>query len=86
MPSRADVGGPHIQHKEEMGEVLHVIDFDQLKIENQQYRELLALAKASWTLRRDSGASCYLCMSAQVGPCAEIVELAATCSCLHSAR
>ncbi len=27
------------QHKEEMGEVLHVIDFDQLKIENQQYCE-----------------------------------------------
>merc|ERR1712100_489730 len=25
--------------KEEMGEVLHVIDFDQLKIENQQYLE-----------------------------------------------
>jgi chromosome segregation ATPase len=39
------------QHKEEMGEVLHAIDFDQLKIENQQYlgkieernRELLQL-------------------------------------------
>jgi len=28
-----------LQHKEEMGEVLHVIDFDQLKIENQQYLE-----------------------------------------------
>jgi hypothetical protein len=26
-----------LQHKEEMGEVLHGIDFDQLKIENQQY-------------------------------------------------
>mmetsp|Transcript_37783 Transcript_37783/g.70930 ORF Transcript_37783/g.70930 Transcript_37783/m.70930 type:complete len:364 (+) Transcript_37783:299-1390(+) len=28
-----------LQQKEEMGEVLHVIDFDQLKIENQQYLE-----------------------------------------------
>ena len=28
-----------LQHKEEMGEVLHVIDFDQLKIENQQFLE-----------------------------------------------
>lgn len=28
-----------LQQKEEMGEVLHVIDFDQLKIENQQYNE-----------------------------------------------
>ncbi|KAJ1618271.1 hypothetical protein T492DRAFT_604584 [Pavlovales sp. CCMP2436] len=28
-----------LQLKEEMGEVLHVIDFDQLKIENQQYLE-----------------------------------------------
>mmetsp|Transcript_39369 Transcript_39369/g.61369 ORF Transcript_39369/g.61369 Transcript_39369/m.61369 type:complete len:342 (+) Transcript_39369:229-1254(+) len=28
-----------LQHKEEMGEVLHVIDFDQLKIENQQFTE-----------------------------------------------
>jgi len=26
-----------LQQKEDMGEVLHVIDFDQLKIENQQY-------------------------------------------------
>ncbi|GMH44755.1 hypothetical protein BSKO_12707 [Bryopsis sp. KO-2023] len=26
-----------LSHKEEMGEVLHVVDFDQLKIENQQY-------------------------------------------------
>eukprot|EP00775_Hariotina_reticulata_P003207 gene3207-3484_t len=26
-------------HKEEMGEVLHMVDFDQLKIENQQYLE-----------------------------------------------
>ena len=25
--------------KEDMGEVLHVVDFDQLKIENQQYLE-----------------------------------------------
>ena len=28
-----------LQQKEDMGEVLHVIDFDQLKIENQQYLE-----------------------------------------------
>ena len=28
-----------LMQKEEMGEVLHVIDFDQLKIENQQYLE-----------------------------------------------
>ena len=28
-----------LHHKEEMGEVLHVIDFDQLKIENQQFLE-----------------------------------------------
>lgn len=28
-----------LQQKEEMGEVLNVIDFDQLKIENQQYLE-----------------------------------------------
>mmetsp|Transcript_26077 Transcript_26077/g.64138 ORF Transcript_26077/g.64138 Transcript_26077/m.64138 type:complete len:344 (-) Transcript_26077:226-1257(-) len=28
-----------LQQKEEMGEVLHVIDFDQLKIENQQHLE-----------------------------------------------
>lgn len=28
-----------LQHKEEMGEVLHLVDFDQLKIENQQYME-----------------------------------------------
>ena len=28
-----------LSQKEEMGEVLHVIDFDQLKIENQQYLE-----------------------------------------------
>eukprot|EP00736_Rhodelphis_marinus_P009798 Rmarinus@m.10051 len=28
-----------LQQKEEMGEVLHVIDFDQLQIENQQYLE-----------------------------------------------
>jgi len=28
-----------LQQKEEMGEVLHVIDFEQLKIENQQYLE-----------------------------------------------
>ena len=28
-----------LHQKEEMGEVLHVIDFDQLKIENQQYLE-----------------------------------------------
>jgi len=28
-----------LQHKEEIGEVLHVIDFDQLKIENQQNLE-----------------------------------------------
>ena len=26
-----------LRQKEEMGEVLHAIDFDQLKIENQQY-------------------------------------------------
>ena len=26
-----------MRQKEEMGEVLHAIDFDQLKIENQQY-------------------------------------------------
>jgi len=31
--------GNQLQHKEEMGEVLHVIDFDQLKIENQQFLE-----------------------------------------------
>uniref|UniRef100_A0A7S0UUC6 Cilia- and flagella-associated protein 263 n=1 Tax=Polytomella parva TaxID=51329 RepID=A0A7S0UUC6_9CHLO len=28
-----------LAHKEEMGEVLHLVDFDQLKIENQQYME-----------------------------------------------
>lgn len=28
-----------VAHKEEMGEVLHLVDFDQLKIENQQYFE-----------------------------------------------
>lgn len=28
-----------LQHKEEMGEVFLPIDFDQLKIENQQYQE-----------------------------------------------
>lgn len=28
-----------LSHKEEMGEVLHVVDFDQLKIENQQYMQ-----------------------------------------------
>lgn len=28
-----------LAHKEEMGEVLHLVDFDQLKIENQQYLE-----------------------------------------------
>eukprot|EP00878_Enallax_costatus_P047184 GHUV01057614.1.p1 GENE.GHUV01057614.1~~GHUV01057614.1.p1 ORF type:complete len:345 (+),score=115.87 GHUV01057614.1:287-1321(+) len=28
-----------LEHKEEMGEVLHLVDFDQLKIENQQYLE-----------------------------------------------
>ena len=26
-----------LHQKEDMGEVLHVVDFDQLKIENQQY-------------------------------------------------
>ena len=26
-----------MHQKEDMGEVLHVVDFDQLKIENQQY-------------------------------------------------
>ena len=31
-----------LQQKEDMGEVLHVIDFDQLKIENQQCAPLLA--------------------------------------------
>jgi hypothetical protein len=42
-------------HKEEMGEVLHAVDFDQLKIENQQHmttidtknKELLALKVAN---------------------------------------
>ena len=28
-----------LAHKEELGEVLHLVDFDQLKIENQQYLE-----------------------------------------------
>ena len=28
-----------LQHKEDMGDVLHVIDYDQLKIENQKYLE-----------------------------------------------
>ena len=28
-----------LQHKEDMGDVFHVIDYDQLKIENQQYLE-----------------------------------------------
>lgn len=28
-----------LAHKEEMGEVLNLVDFDQLKIENQQYME-----------------------------------------------
>lgn len=28
-----------LAHKEEMGEVLHLVDFDQLKIENQQFME-----------------------------------------------
>lgn len=31
-----------LAHKEEMGEVLHLVDFDQLKIENQQYMERIA--------------------------------------------
>jgi predicted nucleic acid-binding Zn-ribbon protein len=30
-----------LAHKEEMGEVLHLVDFDQLKIENQQYMETI---------------------------------------------
>ena len=30
-----------LAHKEEMGEVLHPVDFDQLKIENQQHLELI---------------------------------------------
>ena len=29
----------HIPQKEEMGEILHEVDFNQLKIENQQYVE-----------------------------------------------
>lgn len=28
-----------LHQKEDMGEVLHVVDFDQLKIENKQYLE-----------------------------------------------
>ena len=30
-----------LAHKEEMGEVLHLVDFDQLKIENQQHMETI---------------------------------------------
>jgi hypothetical protein len=30
-----------LAHKEEMGEVLHLVDFDQLKIENQQHMEMI---------------------------------------------
>jgi hypothetical protein len=44
-----------LAHKEELGEVLHLVDFDQLKIENQQHmdmidvknKELLALKLAN---------------------------------------
>lgn len=30
-----------LAHKEEMGEVLHQVDFDQLKIENQQHMAMI---------------------------------------------
>ena len=32
-----------LSHKEEMGEILHAVDFDQLKIENHQFVERLAV-------------------------------------------
>jgi len=43
-------------HKEEMGEVLHMVDFDQLKIENQQYLERIdAKNKELLQLKLSSG-------------------------------
>lgn len=52
-----------LAHKEKMGEVLHLVDFDQLKIENHQYmetidaknKELLQLKLASGKTVQASG-------------------------------
>lgn len=55
-----------LTHKEEMGEVLHVVDFDQLKIENQQYMtKLEEKNKALLSLKLTTSNTVQVMFSAQ---------------------
>ena len=64
--------------KEDMGEVLHVVDFDQLKIENQQYLERIE-ERNNELLRLKTMTGKAVQVSAQTG-----ISWASPASCMGS--
>jgi capsid portal protein len=58
-----------LAHKEEMGEVLHLVDFDQLKIENQQYMERIdAKNKELLQLKLSTSRAVQVCKVGEMYP------------------
>lgn len=53
-----------LHQKEDMGEVLHVVDFDQLKIENQQYLDRIEERNSELlSLKNTTGKAVQVCLA-----------------------
>lgn len=53
-----------LHQKEDMGEVLHVVDFDQLKIENQQYLDRIEERNSELlSLKNTTGKAVQVCLT-----------------------
>lgn len=71
-----------LAHKEEMGEVLHLVDFDQLKIENQQHMETIdAKNKELIRLKLTTGKTLQ---ASHVDARHGIMRMPIWCACSHS--